>query len=1130
MLVGRARAEGYPCNSFPAGKTDDATMEGGYMLGLTNGLRADARERTIVALAIATILGLLLLTPTAAHASGCTDSWTNASGGNWFTPTNWSTGKAPGSEDEACITASGTYTVTMTQTNTTGTVSVRSLTVGGTSGTQTLAVGSSCTLNAILNTTSGISNGAQGAIALTNGEGCATSVTLTSSVTNAGAFSSELAIGGSRTLQGNFVNTGTLGVNTNTAFSGASALLTNEGTIGVAEAKTLTASGGASVTNGAGGKINATGSGDVLETAGTFTEGAGTTSGTKPVIVDDGTLTYSASGGSSLIALRGSSSLTGTSSAGQSLFLESTCSENAVVTAGSGFVNGGTTTLTNGDGCSNNVTLVVAGTGLSNSGTLTSETNHGGSRQIQATIKNTGKIAINSATAYNGTDTLLTNEGAIEVAEGKQLTVGSKVSLTNGTGGSIAATGNGNVFVASGGAFTQGVGTTSGSEPVIVDDGALNYTGAGASVISARGSTALTGNLSAGQSLAVQSTCSEHAVTSAAASYTNGGTITLTNGDGCSNNATLATTAGTLTNSGKIAVEFVHGGSRTIQGNLTNTGTLAINFNTAYNSVGAALINEGTVEIAESRQLTVSGGSFTNGAGGTISAGAGADILMNASTFNQGAGTTSGTKPVIVDDGTLNYTGVGASQIALRGSTALSGNLSAGQSLSVQSTCSEHATATAAVGYTNGGTITLTNGDGCSNNATLATTAGTLTNSGKIAVEFVHGGSRTIAGNLTNTGTLEINASTGFPTSGASLLNEGTIAIAGGGVTLSATGGGTVTNGPGGTIAAAGNGALTETGGTFDQGTGGTTGSLPIILDDLTLNYTEHGSGKIALRGSSTVNGAVKNNEILLIESTCSEHATATAAGSFTNNGIIELTNGDGCANNATLNMNGGTLTNSNTITAGNPHGGVRAIQGNVINNQMVSVAAGETLQISGTYTQASAGKFRSFIASASSFGVLSVSGTATIAGTLITHDVSPFKGALGQKYAVLGASSLTGTFAAESEDQINYTGLYYKPTYSATGVTLVVSQATQVRSPKSGLPGSVVTVTGSGYVSGDTITPTFTDHNGEKTTYPTVTVNGGGEFSVELTIPPAAALGTGTITVTSTLTGVHISQNYTVT
>jgi hypothetical protein len=1096
-------------------------------------LRTMNRERAIglaVAAAIAlSLLALATLAPTSAHASECGNSWTNTAGGSWFTAGNWSKGTVPTAEEDVCITAEGTYTVTMTQTS--ATVTVASLTIGGTSGTQTLAVGSSCSLNAILTTTTGIANGAHGAITLTNGDGCGDGVTLAGPVSNAGAISSEPANGGARAIQGSLTNTGTLTINTNTSYNGASAVLSNQGTIALAEGKQLSVSGSGSAANEVGGSITAAGNGDLFMGSGTsFTQGAGTTSGSKPVIVDDAALSYTGSGAST-IALRGSSSLAGTSSAGQSLSVESTCSENVVASAASGFTNGGTMTLTNGDGCGDSVTLVISSGILTNSGKVVTEVSHGGARAIQGSVTSTGTLAINAVTAYNGASAALINEGPLNIAEGAQLTVSNSGTVANRAGGKISAAGTATLLMNAGTSFTQAAGTTIGSKPVTVDDAALLYTaGGGKSQIALHGASTLSGDLAAGQSLSVESTCSENVVATAAASFTNGGTITLTNGDGCGDNATLAITAGTLSNSGKLVTEILHGGARTIQGNLTNTGTLAIKANTSYNGSGALLTNEGALTLAENTVLTVSGGgAVSNGTGGSIvSNGSSSDVLLSGGTFTEDAGTTSGAKPVIVDDGTVAYTGTGKSQIAAHGSSALSGNLASEQSLSIESTCGEHAVTTAAASFTNAGTITLTNGDGCGNNATLALSAGTFTNSGSFLTQPANGGARSLQGNFTNSGTMGINANTGDSAVEAVVHNNGAFDIASG-VSFTISGAATVTNGAGGTIFGAGGGALVQTKGTFDEAAGATAGSAPVILDDLTLNYSEHGSGPIQLRGASNLSGTVRSGETLVIASTCSEHAVATAAGSFNANGTLELTNGDGCGNNATLNLKGGTLTNNGTLNVANPHGGARTIEGNLVNNLILGVAAGETLHVTGTYTQASAGKLKTFIASSSSFGVLSVAGSATIAGTLVLRQQS-FKASLGQTYPVLTSGSLTGTFASETEGQINFTGLYYKPTYSATGVTLVVTQATQVRSPKSGPGGTVVTITGSGYLAGDTITPTFTDHAAVKTTYSSVTTNSSGEFSTEITIPPGAALGNGEIVVTSTQTGVHVSQPFTVT
>ncbi len=673
---------------------------------------------------------------------------------------------------------------------------------------------------------------------------------------------------------------------------------------------------------------------------------------------------------------------------------------------------------------------------------------------------------------------------------------------------------------------------------MIVDDGALSYTGSGKSLIGLRGSDTLSGNLGGAQSLLLESTCSENATATAGASFTNAGTITLTNGDSCANNATLAISAGTLTNSGKIATEPAIGGTRTLQGSITNKGTLAIKANTAYNGAGALLTNEGLVHL-ETLQLTVSnGGSFTNGAGGEIAASTG-DVLMSSGTsFSEGAGTTNGAKPVVVDDGALSYTGSGKSLIALRGSDTLSGGLASEQSLSIESTCSENATATAGASFTNAGTITLTNSETCANNATLAVSAGTLTNSGKIATEPAIGGTRTLQGNLTNTGTLALRANTTYNGTGAALVNQGQINMSTGTV-FSINGSPTVTNGAGGAIVGTGSGRLVQRGGTFDEGAGKVTGSEPIgdefvVVDDGTLNYTgtvlEHGSGTIVLRGTSNLSGTVRSGEILVIESSCSENATATAAGSFLNAGTVELTNGETCANGATLNLKGGTLTNVSVIIVANPHGGTRAIQGNLANEQTLSLAAGATLQVSGNYTQASTGHLKTFIASASSFGSLSVAGSATIAGVLAPNQTS-FEGSLKQKFTILTSSSLTGTFSKMGgEDKINQTGLYYQPTYSAKEATLVVAQATLSLSATSGPPSSPVAVGGGGYTPGDTITLTFTDHKGVVTVLASAPIDSSGEFSAEVAVPESAAVGQGSIKATSAETGVHLKEGFKVT
>jgi len=61
-------------------------------------------------------------------------SWINPDGGNWSTATNWSSGTVPIAADDVLITLGGTYTVNLDVGAT-----INSLTLGGTTGAQTLA-------------------------------------------------------------------------------------------------------------------------------------------------------------------------------------------------------------------------------------------------------------------------------------------------------------------------------------------------------------------------------------------------------------------------------------------------------------------------------------------------------------------------------------------------------------------------------------------------------------------------------------------------------------------------------------------------------------------------------------------------------------------------------------------------------------------------------------------------------------------------------------------------------------------------------------------------------------------------------------------------------------------------------
>ena len=228
---------------------------------------------------VAAIMFVHLLAPPTALAASC-DNWTNKAGGSWNTPGNWSEG-VPTSSSEVCITKAGTYEITLEPTGS-ASVQVKTLKIGASSGTQKLAViATSATNGAYLSASEEVNITAGGTVALTS-TGSYASRLESSKLKNAGTITAEAGAGGERSLAGAVANTGALKVATGVS---------------------LDLGGGSTFTNGSGGSVVGTGSGHLLVDSGTFIEGAGTISGSEPVVSESGgTVEYAGTGASSIIA------------------------------------------------------------------------------------------------------------------------------------------------------------------------------------------------------------------------------------------------------------------------------------------------------------------------------------------------------------------------------------------------------------------------------------------------------------------------------------------------------------------------------------------------------------------------------------------------------------------------------------------------------------------------------------------------------------------------------------------------------------------------------------------------------------------------------------------------------------
>ena len=217
------------------------------------------------------LLVLIFLSASQTHAADIV--WANAGNGNWSSAANWMPNQVPGVGDNAFITNSGNYTVTISADT-----SVNTVTVGGSSGTQTVA------LSGGTFTVAGTSIiGPQGSVTFSAG-------TLTGggdvTITGILNWSAGIMAGAGRTILGsggtaNFTGSGIKGLNRT---------LENGGTIhysGTVLAFGYTAIVAGIVNNLAGGVFNVTGEGDfnqssaaahAFNNSGTFNKtGAGTT-------------------------------------------------------------------------------------------------------------------------------------------------------------------------------------------------------------------------------------------------------------------------------------------------------------------------------------------------------------------------------------------------------------------------------------------------------------------------------------------------------------------------------------------------------------------------------------------------------------------------------------------------------------------------------------------------------------------------------------------------------------------------------------------------------------------------------------------------------------------------------------
>ncbi len=761
------------------------------------------------------IVALAALAAPALAAAAC-DQWTNTSGGSWDTGANWSSG-TPTPTSDVCIQAGGTYTVTMSDN-----VSVGSLTLGNSSGggTQTLDVDATPGNNATLTLGANSTINQTGLLEMdspTDGytsflSSAATAVTLD----NFGSLIAQSESGNANYLRVALVNesTGTITVASNTLYSDSGYPLTNKGTF-TTDSKQGSAIPTFAMDNGSDlftnqGTVNNNGT-LILSSNASFTQNGNETG--NPVEIFSAGLLSDISGTGSF-QLADSAGLTGTIPAGQTVTAEAFPGHNSTVYVSGTVSNYGTLVL---DSPTNGYTsfLAAASTGtnvLDNYGTLIAQSESGNANYLRVALFNesTGTITVASNTLYSDSGYPLTNKGTF-TTDSKQVTAIPTFAMDNGSDlftNQGTVNNNGTLILSSNASFTQN-GNETGNPVEIFSAGLLSdISGTGSFQLA--DSAGLTGTIPAGQTVTAEAFPGHNSTVYVSGTVSNYGTLVLdspTNGY-TSFLAAASTGTNVLDNYGTLIAQSESGNANYLRVALFNesTGTITVASNTLYSDSGYPLTNKGTFT-TDSKQVTaiptfaMDNGSdlFTNQ--GTVNNN-GTLILSSNASFTQN-GNETGNPVEIFSAGLLSdISGTGSFQLA--DSAGLTGTIPAGQTVTAEAFPGHNSTVYVSGTVSNYGTLVLdspTNGY-TSFLAAASTGTNVLDNYGTLIAQTESGNANYLRVDVNNepTGSLKVASGALIVDSGTDVLNDGLVEVAAGAQLNFTSGSDKLVNGSDGTI------------------------------------------------------------------------------------------------------------------------------------------------------------------------------------------------------------------------------------------------------------------------------------------------------------------------------------------
>ncbi|NQU47953.1 MAG: hypothetical protein HQ519_04845 [Planctomycetes bacterium] len=634
------------------------------------------------------------------------------------------------------------------------------------------------------------------------------------------------------------------------------------------------------------------------------------------------------------VRVHGNSTLNGVVRSGQNIdIVGSPLGSTATLTwqgTGDLFNYGAVDVLSESGGYSTNV-IAPAGTRFVNNGTFTVFPGAGGSRNVNADMVNdvSGVVSMQVNTRLQTGP--VENKGSWTVTPGALVDFNSSMAWHQ-SNGTLQV--DGRFFHANGTDEFSG-GTVNGLVELVKSGLTLGSGFTTPFTALVQGASTLSGDIESGQTLwARGSGAGSTATLSLAGPTENRGTLIADSTEG-GYTVNVGTVDVALNNSGSFQVLLGAGGSRNLTGDFTNTGSVLVDANLRLKD--GPMVNEASWTIQAGDLLNFDSSMVFNQNDGTLQIDGRFEHTNGTDNFN--GGTVNGLVELIRTALTLDPNFTTPFQALVQGSSTLTGDIEAGQTLWARGS---GAGSTATLNFTgaieNRGTLILDTTDGA-HTTNVGTADVAFNNSGNLQINLGTAGARNLTGDITNTGSVLVD--TNLRLKDGPIVNNGSWTV-NTDQTLSFDTGMVFTQ-EGGTLQV--DGTFFHNNGTDNFNGGTVNGRVELVRSTLVLDPNFTTPFEALVQGSSSLTGDVESGQTLWVRgSGAGSTATMSITGPTENRGTIIVDTTDG-AHTSQAGTADQAFLNSGTLTVNTGAGGARNLIGDLTNDGTMQINTSTRLQ-----------------------------------------------------------------------------------------------------------------------------------------------------------------------------------------